>query len=172
MRPWGHRLVSKSHSKNWIKAQTCKITVKLEKLFWSRIPLFLPPLPLNPISISLWCCCGCCNILSPLANYCPNRTCDLRQEEFCRRGSGLLSAASVFFAQFDVPWPSEMDDIRTVALLNSSTMWVKGRQRGFFYSVPVSGGSVFLISPSTAYLKLLLFPLRARLYPLISSAYR
>lgn len=159
----------------------CKITVKLEKLFRITIPPL--PSPLNPISIPLGCCCGCRNIPSPLANYCPARTCDLHQEEsslqalVLGRGGGVWSLVSCHFLFLFLPNSIyqdrlKMDDIFTVPILKSSTMWVKDRCRGFFYSIPVSGGSVFLIPPSAAYLKLLLFPVRVKLYPLISSAYR
>lgn len=99
---------------------------KFVKLLWNwksylevQFPPFLPPPPptctppLNPISIPLGCCCGCRNIPSPLANYCPDRTCDLRQEESSLQAlvlgrGGLVSCQlPFFFAQFDIPRPSE-----------------------------------------------------------------
>lgn len=159
---------------------------KFVKLLWNwksyfelQLPPFHPPpCPLNPISIPLGCCWGCRNIRSPLANYCPARTCDLRQEESSLQAL-VLGAGGVWSLVSCLPPPNliyqghlKMYDIFTVPILKSSTMWVKDRCRGFFYSIPVSGGSVFLIPPLAAYLKLLLFPLRVRLYPLISSAYR
>lgn len=168
MRPWGHGLVRK----DWIKAKPSIMTAKLGKWFKSRIPP-LPPLLLNRISIPLGCRCGCCNIQFTLAIYCPVQTCDLRQKESSLQA--LLLGGSVWslgccevYVQFDVPWPSQMGDIVASPRLQSSIIWVKGTC-GFYYSVR---WVCFSNPPWSTYLMLLLFPFRASLCPLISSAYR
>lgn len=163
---------------------------KFLKLLWNwksylevQFPPFLPPPPPAPphwipsvfpsdaavdvvIFRPLW------RIIVPTGHV----TC-VRRNPPCRHsfwGGGVWSLVSCLFFLPNLIYQDhlKMDYIFTVPIRKSSTMWVKDRCRGFLYSIPVSGGSVFLITPSDAYLKLLLFPLRGRLYPLISSAYR
>lgn len=106
MWPRGQRLVWKA-TNLWNYCETGKVILN-----YNFPPSTPPPCPLNPISIPLGCCWGCRNIPSPLANYCPARTCDLRQEESSLQAlvlgaGGVWSLVSCPPPQFDIPRPSE-----------------------------------------------------------------